>query len=359
MTTTKGIKINMSMTVMQARNVAWPFRPYRGQLMGTLVDNKQLSLKDLGFAVETAWNKQVREAASTLILHRLEQVTLEPEATPDHLNIVSSGRSFSQRRQFALTLIQGSILGFALGVSVCLFLSSLLSRTSETQNSTSRLMQETLGSPQLLLGVVIIFAVIIAVFVGSFRVLDKLLDLIDKRIANYQRGEEGEDRTVEMLRRLLDSRWHLFRNVVLPGRGGDLDGVLVGPSGVWLLEIKSYSRDFRNIGSTWEYRAGNQWKLSRSSPSQQAKNNAARLAQFFSADGIQQWTHPVVVWANPEASVNVENPMVAVWTLDQLPDILSNLPVSNPMSESNRQKIVDKLTKLCERELKHRKEAQK
>jgi len=41
----------------KSRSTAWSFPPYKGQAMGTLFDSRQLSLKDLGFAAENAWDK--------------------------------------------------------------------------------------------------------------------------------------------------------------------------------------------------------------------------------------------------------------------------------------------------------------
>ena len=46
--------------------------------MGALVEGKLLSLKDLGYAVENAWDEKVRQAAIALSLVRLNQAVLEP-----------------------------------------------------------------------------------------------------------------------------------------------------------------------------------------------------------------------------------------------------------------------------------------
>ena len=53
---------------------------------------------------------------------------------------------------------------------------------------------------------------------------------LDRQIAAYRRGQQGEDRVVDAIRSSLDAQWTLFRNVVLPGRNrADIDAVLVGP----------------------------------------------------------------------------------------------------------------------------------
>ena len=75
---------------------------------------------------------------------------------------------------------------------------------------------------------------------------------------------------------------------------GDLDIILVGPPGVWVLEVKNLKGEYRNIGETWEYRHGKKWKLVKGNPSRQALNNAFRLKNFLMADNLKLFVNPVV-----------------------------------------------------------------
>ncbi|MEP7293088.1 MAG: nuclease-related domain-containing protein, partial [Chloroflexota bacterium] len=338
--------LEIDISLEQARNTRWTIPPYKNQLMGALVDSRQLSLKDLGYAAENAWDERVRRAATALMLIRLQQVVKEPKSPAGLVHVVSGGRSFSERRQYLYVLLEGALMGLVLGIFIVLEIWALSSPPGPSNLSVS----QVLGSPSGILGLVV--SVLLVVILPIF-LLHKTINRLDKQIENHRRGEEGEDRVVTTISQSLDGNWFLFRNVLLPGRSRtDLDGVLVGPSGVWVLEIKAYTREHRNIGEHWEYRAGNRWKLSRSNPSRQAKNNAVHLADFLRADRIKQWITPVVVWANPESSLTVENPGVSVWVLDRLLDELGNIWHGNEIPEVNRQQIVDKLTKLCERQAK-------
>jgi hypothetical protein len=198
---------------------------------------------------------------------------------------------------------------------------------------------------------VIALALLLAICAGGVWLVSRAMDLIfnklDQQIENHRKGQEGEDRVVEAMRQNLDGDWTLFRNVILPGRSkADLDAVLVGPPGVWALEIKAFMGKYRNVGERWEYRAGG-WKSLRSSPSRQARNNAAYLANFFRAAGVEQWVEPVVVWANPDSPLAVENPMVSVWVLDRLPEELGNIWQGQTVEESVRARIEEKLTAMC------------
>ena len=127
--------------------------------------------------------------------------------------------------------------------------------------------------------------------------------------------------------------------------------MLVGPPGVWVLEVENFSGKYRNIGEKWECCIGMHWNPYRKSPSRQAKTNAGRLGNFLKADGIQQWVIPVIVWANPEGSLTVENPSVAVWRLDHLPEELGNIWQEEKVKKENQDRIAGKLTKLCQNKM--------
>lgn len=109
---TSSPELQIGMTLDQARQTAWPFGVLKGQLMGDLLNSKQLSLKDLGYAIETAWDLRVKQAAIALTLARLEQAIKEPPPSAGPVHIVSAGKSYAQKQETRLTLIQGLIFGF-------------------------------------------------------------------------------------------------------------------------------------------------------------------------------------------------------------------------------------------------------
>jgi hypothetical protein len=161
-------------------------------------------------------------------------------------------------------------------------------------------------------------------------------------------GTGGRRRSAGVPEQTLNGEWHLLRNITLPGRKKtDIHIVLVGPPGVWVLEVKALSGQYRNIGDRWEYRSGRRWRTDSSNPIRQANRNAAHLANFLRADHIKQWVSAVVVWANQDSELIVENPGASVWTLVQLPDEIGNLWDQRPLLDATLAKTVDKLSRLC------------
>jgi hypothetical protein len=340
--------LDAGVTVKQARAIAWPFGPLKGRPMGPLVDSRELMLKDLGFAIENAWDERVRRAAAVLAAVRMDQAVKEPAPSEGPLTVVSGGRSYAQRQEIVLTFVQGLFLGALMTLFTGLFIWGI-QQSARTRPHMP--LAEALARPEGVLALVIV--VILAMMaIGATWVLPHLaMKRLDTEIERYRQGQEGEDRVVEGLQYHLDGHWTLFRNVRLPGRSrGDIDLVLVGPPGVYVLEVKTFTGTYRNIGEHWEVQAGNRWKLLRKSPSRQAQSNAVRLADFFKADGFQQWVDPVVVWANPSSALSVENPMVAVWTLDRLAEELGNIWARKEMDATMHTRIVGKLTLLCQRQ---------
>jgi hypothetical protein len=338
--------VQAGITLEQARATPWPFRPFQGRLMGTLVDTRQVTLKDLGFAIENAWDERVRQAAILLTALRLDQAVKEPAPPAGPLQVVSAGRSYAERRQLFLTLIQGAVSGAAL-TAVVFFLIVMIARLSASRPGQP--LAEVVASPTGVLALAVVIALGAGLVWLSNYLFDTAMKKLDQAIDNYRKGQEGEDQVVEAMRQSLDGNWTLFRNVTLPGRNrADIDAVLVGPPGVWVAEIKTFGGEYRNIGEHWEVRAGGRWKLLGSSPSRQAQDNAARLSNFFKADGLTQWVNPAVVWANPDSPLAVENLMVPVWTFERLPEELGNIWQGQTIPESNQARMIEKLTALCQ-----------
>ncbi len=338
--------IQLPISLEEARSTKWPFAPFRGQPMGELSETRQLTIKDLGHAIDNAWDRRVRQAAIALLLVRLDQDLCEPPPPAGTVKVIEGGRSYGVRRQFGLTFLQGGIAGAALAFSMWLLQRAL---TNEQTAHPSQGIPAALSLPYGPVALVLVLILVAGISWLVLSLFDRAMKALDKRIENYRRGEEGEDRVVEKARQVLDGEWVLFRNVVLPGRRrADLDIVLVGPAGVWALEVKTLSGEYRNIGEAWERRAGKKWKPVAKNPSRQAEKGAVALKQFLMADGVKTFVPAAVVWANGETRPAVENPTVAVWTMDRLQDELGNLWHGERIPEPVREKIVGKLTRLVE-----------
>jgi hypothetical protein len=219
---------------------------------------------------------------------------------------------------------------------------------SSKPNPNSKSLAEIVSSPSGIIALVIVLVGTILIGWLSNFIVEQISKKLDKEIEGYRRGQDGEDKVVQLIIQALDGNWSLFRNINLPGQNkGDLDLVLIGPPGVWVLEVKNFSGMNRNTGETWEYKKNKQWRKMAASPSRQAFKNALRLSNFLQADNLKVFINAVVIWANDESPLDVENPTTSVWRCQQLQDELGNIWQDEKLAKDKRDKIIEKLTKLC------------
>ncbi|MGD8966996.1 MAG: nuclease-related domain-containing protein, partial [Anaerolineae bacterium] len=149
---------------------------------------------------------------------------------------------------------------------------------------------------------------------------------------NFKAGRLGEERLTALLQQHLSENWVLFRNVVLPQSSGDIDAVLVGPRGVFALEVKAYSGEYRNAGEIWQRRAYGLWRMLERNPTRQARRNAVTLSKYLERRGIDVWVEPRVVWAG-DSRIWLEKPAVRVWKLSDPTYLLEDIESQRPLSE--------------------------
>lgn len=177
--------------------------------------------------------------------------------------------------------------------------------------------------------------------------LVKVLEKLQQEEENLSQGMQGEKDFVAELSKHLNEDWVLFRNIDLPDHGGDLDAVLVGPKGIYLLEIKAYNFTCRNQGDRWEYRAWLRWKPLSKNPTQQALRNAARLNEYLKQILEQDaWIEPRIVWAG-KSKLFLDKPRVKVWYLHHSEYWLKEIHNGRVLPMEKRSQIVGSLRALC------------
>jgi len=155
----------------------------------------------------------------------------------------------------------------------------------------------------------------------------KLYKFVSK-YRKYRKGIKGESRVEEVLRELDDS-YILINNVRLPEGGGNIDHVVVGPTGVFAIETKNIKGNFVCEGDNW-YKIKN-GKIRRiRSISRQARQNAYRLRMMLKSHGCDQFVHGIVVLTG-KCKVDLINPSVPVLGPDGLVKFIRNANTKIPM----------------------------
>lgn len=123
-------------------------------------------------------------------------------------------------------------------------------------------------------------------------------------------GEEGEERLVRALGSLGD-RWILFRGYMT--KAGEADAVLVGPNGVWVIEVKNRRVLLTVDGDEWYYdtlsRSGRVYERKRAVDGggrvwgRQAGDAARALGRWLDRNGQGVTIRTAVVLISPDSEV--------------------------------------------------------
>ena len=139
----------------------------------------------------------------------------------------------------------------------------------------------------------------------------------------YSGGWEGEKQVAKFLTSTLNDDYYLLNNLYLSNGGGDIDHIVLGPNGVFVLETKNWSGSISCNGDEWQ-RAGK--RNFSGSPSRQVKRNAAKIKQIIDSSPnlrhLGVWVEGIVVFTNKHSTLHVNNSTVPILKLSQLPSHL-------------------------------------
>jgi hypothetical protein len=76
---------------------------------------------------------------------------------------------------------------------------------------------------------------------GLSKWVESFLNNVNSDIGISMAGHEGEKNVYEELRRVLDDKYTVYPNYIIPGHKFDLDFLIVGPKGLIVVEVKNLS----------------------------------------------------------------------------------------------------------------------
>lgn len=307
------------MPLSEAEQVRWP---WGGEPLGSAFLNKRLSIGQLFWAVRSANDPKLRAAARTFLAHQLQlprkSVAVErnrPEviAGSDYLESMerwSFGEVF-----FIIGLVAGALMTYLFVV-----------------------IQEGFKG-NLTIPIVIFILGVLTLGLLSVR---KQVKNSYQEYKNFRSGREGEDAVADWIISALDSNWTIFRNLLLPDRKGDIDMVLVGPGGVWVVEVKNYSLATHAGASVVPGTSKDQ----RASLEAQVKNNARNLQEVLERKGVSiPFVHPAIAFPGfKPADFSSDN--VVTWYATDIEDKLTQLSFEHVLDEARRKQVVEVLKRL-------------
>lgn len=160
----------------------------------------------------------------------------------------------------------------------------------------------------------------------------------------YKSGSRGEKAVINMLSKSLNDDYYLINEVKLNSVGGDIDHIVLGPTGVFVLETKNWSGKIFADGDVWR-RPG---RKSTGSPSLQVKRNTQKVRRLIeqteALNSIGVWVEGIIVFTNQNANFSINNPTVTILKLHQLPSHIIKSP-NNILTLEQIQQIAKQIQK--------------
>lgn len=166
------------------------------------------------------------------------------------------------------------------------------------------------------------------------------------KYGTYKGGWEGERRVTKVLNSTLNDNYYLINEAKFGRKNEDIDHIILGPNGVFVLETKNWSGKINCHGDQWQ-RVGRHKFVG--NPSRQVKKNTIKIKTILSSlaalknHGI--WVEGIVVFTNKSADLDIRNPPVTILKLHQLPEYIATYKNYNPYTKHQLKQMGKELLK--------------
>jgi hypothetical protein len=168
------------------------------------------------------------------------------------------------------------------------------------------------------------------------------LALISKA-GTWSIGAYGEEIVAQHLSHL-GPPYRVIHDVILPGVKGNIDHIVLGINGVFVVETKNHKGLIMCDGDSWIQRKvgqhGTPYLGKIGCPSKQVKRCAILLRNLIQDRlGMNIYVNGVVVFTNKDAIVRINNPTVIVLKPDKLCEFIMTHKSETPLREQELDKL--------------------
>jgi hypothetical protein len=162
----------------------------------------------------------------------------------------------------------------------------------------------------------------------------------------YKGGWVGEKKVSDLLTHSLGDDYYLLNDLYLGKGGGDIVHIVLGPTGLFVLETKNWSGNISCSGDEWHRKRKRNFS---SSPSRQVKRNAAKIKKIIDNNpnlrSLAIWVEGIVVLTNNHATLDLNSPSVPILKLPQVPNHIVASRISQSLSHQQLEDIGRELIK--------------
>ena len=194
----------------------------------------------------------------------------------------------------------------------------------------------------IIIGAGLFFSVIF--LIGGYFFLNKY--------RTYNGGWQGEKKVIKLLKNTLNNDYYLINEVNI-SKNADVDHIVLGPNGIFVIETKNWSGKITCNSDDWQREDRKKYV---NSPSRQVKKNTTKVKQKLEIHpdlrnhGI--WVESIVVFTNDNISLYLNKPTVTVLKIAELPKHIINYKNYNPYTINQIEKIAKEIQKIKQKKVK-------
>lgn len=148
----------------------------------------------------------------------------------------------------------------------------------------------------------------------------------DKKRNSWIKGIEGENKVLDQLN-TLPKNYFVFHDVTLPQGKGNIDHIVIGPTGLFVIETKNYSGNYRIEGNQWYYLKNHKYNEIKKDPGKQLIRNIIDLKSFLESKGIKKskvYANGIIALVQNNYSIMREPDNYKILTPIMIPEYMLN-----------------------------------
>jgi nuclease-like protein len=150
---------------------------------------------------------------------------------------------------------------------------------------------------------------------------------------NWPKELEAQKAIVSYFERQLEKGYTLIRNMPLGASGIVVPMILLGPTGIYVIEVSHLRGRYEARGDQWNVEAGNQYKPAPVNLIQRTMRMANALTAYIERQGVKLAVpvEPVLIAGDPGLHIESERPAIKVMMIDGIKGFVSGLVNGKPI----------------------------
>ena len=149
---------------------------------------------------------------------------------------------------------------------------------------------------------------------------------------NWPKELQAQKAIISFFERQLEKGYTLIRNMPLGQSGIVIPMILMGPTGMYVIEVTHLRGRYQAKGDAWNVESGNQYKPAPVNLIQQTARKALALQKYIERQGVTLAVpvEPVLIAGEPGLHIESERPAIKVMMIDGIKAFVSGLTTGKP-----------------------------